>query len=339
MGRRTVIALAAALAILIIVWGFRPKLSTRSSMPRHTGPNSAVLASPSTDTKPPNSQIDPASLNREELRREVRRRDAQDSKWEWEIPIKFYGKVVDDTGQPVPAADVHFQWTTLSTRGTGEVDTQTDSQGRFALEGVHGKRLLVRLSKPGYDPSDSRNKLNFEYAIPFDEMYHEPHADAPVLFYLRKRKPSPDVISKSTKVMLQGDPAVLRFSLETSKPSSMGELLIEASKPWPPRPMSPPYDWHVAFHIENGGFIDSPNQFAFDAPETGYAPDYTIDMPATLDSEWKVHVERTLYFTFGEPKRYGRLNLRTNGNSRYIFLDYVINRSGSRNLEALSASH
>ena|SRR5438270_1991639 len=304
--------------------------------------SSAATASPkqsSPSAELTDDQIRLSRFTREQAAAEMKRRERTDAKWEWKIPINFYGLALDENQQPVIGANVHFQWTNLSAEGTGESDTQTDSQGRFSLERVHGKRLLVRLSKPGYDPSDSRNKLNFEYAIPFDEMYHEPHADAPVLFYLRKRKPSPDVISKSTKVMLQGDPAVLRFSLETSKPSSMGELLIEASKPWPPRPMSPPYDWHVAFHIENGGFIDSPNQFAFDAPETGYAPDYTIDMPATLDSEWKVHVERTLYFTFGEPKRYGRLNLRTNGNSRYIFLDYVINRSGSRNLEALSASH
>ena len=339
MGRRTVIALAAALAILMMVWGFRPKLSTRSEHAEHTGTNSAVLASPSTDTKRPSSQIDPASLNREELRREVRRRDAQDSKWEWEIPIKFYGKVVDDTGQPVPAADVHFQWTTLSTRGTGEVDTQTDSQGRFALEGVHGKRLLVRLSKPGYDPSDARNKTSFEYAIPSDEMYHEPYAEAPIVFHLRKQKPSPDVVSKSTKVMLQGDAATVRISFETGKPRATGELLIVASKPWPPRPMSPSYDWNVGFHIENGGFVDAPEQFAFEAPESGYVPDYTVDMRAALGSGWKVNVERTVYFVVGQPKRYGRLTFRTDGNSRYIFLYYVINRSGSRNLEALRASH
>ena len=97
--------------------------------------------------------------------------------------------------------------------------------------------------------------------------------------------------------------------------------------------MSPAYDWEVAFHIENGGFVDAPEQFAFEAPEAGYAPDYAVHMRAALGSDWKVHVERKVYFVFGEPRRHGRLSFRTDGNSRYIFCEYVSNDKGGRNLE------
>jgi Carboxypeptidase regulatory-like domain len=338
MNRRVILATAivlfgVAVGFIYFTHHFTSQITKLESSTARAGPKESSSIPESGD-----EQISLSRFTREQAAAEVRRRERADPKWEWKIPINFYGLAVDENQQPVSGANVHLQWTNLSAHGTGESDTQTDSEGRFSLERVQGKRLLVRLSKPGYDPSDARNKLSFEYAIPVDEMYHEAHADVPVLFYLRKRKPSADVVSKSAKVMLQGDSTALRLNLDTSKPSTTGELLIEASKPWPPRPMSPPYNWHVAFHIENGGFIDAADQFAFNAPEAGYAPDYTIDMPATLGSEWKVHVERTLYFTFGEPKRYGRLNLRTNGNSRYIFLDYVINRAGDRNLEAQPAS-
>jgi hypothetical protein len=41
---------------------------------------------------------------------------------------------------------------------------------------------------------------------------------------------------------------------------------------------------------------------------------------------------------YGNPKKYGRLTLRTDGASRYIFIDYFLNPSGSRNLEPKTAS-
>jgi hypothetical protein len=290
-------------------------------------------ASPRVEGTPAYDQISLKQFTRDQAATEVTRRDRADSKWEWKIPIKFYGLVLNENEQPVSGVNVHFQWTNLSTRGTGEADTQTDSEGRFVLEGVSGKRLLVRLSKPGYDPSDARNKMSFEYAIPSDEMYHEPYADAPITFHLRTRKPSADVVSKSTKVMLQGEAATVTVGLDTGKPSTNGELIISASKPWPPRPMSPSYNWKVGFRIENGGFVDAPEQFGFEAPDSGYLPDYTVDMQASLGSDWKVNVERTVYFVFGTPRKYGHLTFRTDGNSRYIFLDYVVNLAGSRNLE------
>jgi hypothetical protein len=56
-------------------------------------------------------------------------------------------------------------------------------------------------------------------------------------------------------------------------------------------------------------------------------------MDPTLGSQWQVSAERSMYFSLGEPKKYGRLSLRTDGNSRYIFLDYIVNPTGSRNLE------
>ena len=47
---------------------------------------------------------------------------------------------------------------------------------------------------------------------------------------------------------------------------------------------------------------------------------------------------RPLRIEYGNPKKYGRLNLRTDGNSRYVFIDYVLNPSGSRNLEEASTA-
>jgi hypothetical protein len=61
-------------------------------------------------------------------------------------------------------------------------------------------------------------------------------------------------------------------------------------------------------------------------------------MPASAGDSWSVSAEKTLYFAFGEAKKYGRLHFRTDGASRYIFIDYVFNPSGSKNLEEASGN-
>jgi hypothetical protein len=327
----TTIIIAGAV-VAALSWRSRP-----ASLPLPVTISATPTASDHTNVSPTPvafvvAQIPKQSLTHEQIAGEVARRDRTDSRWEWKIPIKFYGLVLDEYERPIAGADVHFEWTSLSIRGTDNLDVTTNEKGQVLLENVQGKRLGVRVAKTGYYSSDLRNQWSFEYANPFEENFYQPKPEQPVIFHLRQRKASSDVISKSTEIMVQGDSAT-GIGLETGKPSPSGELMIRASKPWPPRPMSPSYDWKVAFHIDDGGFVDAPPQFAFEAPESGYVRDYTVDMRAALGSAWKVNIERTVYFVFGQPKKYGRLTFRTDGNSRYVFLDYVINRAGGRNLE------
>ena len=80
----------------------------------------------------------------------------------------------------------------------------------------------------------------------------------------------------------------------------------------------------------------APTEFAFEAPEAVYSQPFEVNMPASAGDSWSVSAEKTLYFAFGEPKRYGRLHFRTDGASRYVFIDYVFNPSGAKNLEEAS---
>jgi hypothetical protein len=332
---RVLVAAAVAVTVATAIW----LLAFNATVPpadeascviqpiRTQSPTSPMPSPPQTP------QINVASLGREQVQAEVRRRDALDSKWEWKIPIHFYGKVVDENSQPVLGTDVHFQWTDLSATGTSERDVTSDGQGRFSLGDVEGKRVLVRVTKPGYYSSDPRNRLSFEYANPFEEIYHQPTPDSPVVFHLRKKGIPTQLLRKSVEIFLPGDGSSAKLRLETGKIGSDGELAVQAWKPWPPRPMSPPYDWKVTLTLIGGGFLETHEDFPFEAPETGYQEKYTIDMSAALRNQWKVAADQTLYFVLAEPKRYGHLSIRTDGNSRYIFLEYVINSTGSRNLE------
>ena len=272
-----------------------------------------------------NEQITVESLSQAEIGAEVTRRDRPDPKWEWKVPIQFYGKVVDEN---------HFQWTDLS-HGNSEADSVPDGQGNFSLAGVQGKRLLVRVTKPGYYASNS-NEGSFEFANPFEEIYYRPSNAKPVLFHLRKKGEGAQLIKKSIQVVLPGDGNGANVDFSTGKISASGQLEVHAWKPWPPRPLLPHYDWKVTFAVPDGGLVEAPEQFAHEAPEAGYKPSFEFDMPADAGDGWRIEVEKTFYFSYGQPRRFGRLNFRTDGHSRYIFINYVFNPSGSRNLEEAS---
>jgi hypothetical protein len=160
-----------------------------------------------------------------------------------------------------------------------------------------------------------------------------------VLFHLRKKGAGVQLIKKSVEVMLPSDGSGASIDLTTGKLSQGGQMEIRAWKPWPPRPLSPHYDWKVLFTISDGGFIEAPTEFAFEAPEAIYSQPFEVNMSAKAGDAWRVSAEKTLYFAFGQPRKYGRLHFRTDGASRYVFLDYVFNPSGSNNLEEASTDH
>ena len=265
-------------------------------------------------------------------------RRQMDKQADWKVPIRFYGRVVDQDMRPVVRANVAFEWTDVSPHGTSKQNTMSDENGLFSLTGVRGKNLGVRISKEGYLAAKDVRSRDFEFADPAESTYYEPNPDHPVVFQLRKKGQGAELLKKSVEVVLPGDGSSKPIELTTGKAQPTGQLQIQSWKPWPPRPMSPHYDWKVTLTIPDGGFVEAHEEFAFEAPETVYDPAFEINMPASLGDAWKVSAEKMLYFTYGNPKKYGRLNLRTDGNSRYVFIDYVLNPSGSRNLEEATAA-
>jgi hypothetical protein len=280
----------------------------------------------------PEQQITLKDKTRDQAMQAWWQRRELDKQADWKIPISFYGKVVDQDMHPLFGANVQFEWTDLSAKGTSKTNTTSDEQGFFSLLDARGKNLGVYVSKEGYDAPKNAQARAFEFADPGERNYYEPNHNDPVLFQLRKKGEGANLIKKSIEIVLPGDGSTAKVDLATGKVSQGGQLEVQASKPWPPRPMSPHYDWKVALTIPDGGFVETPEEFAFEAPETGYLPSFEINMPSTA-SDWRVSAEKTLYFIYGEPKKYGRLQLRTDGNSRYVFIEYVLNPSGSRNLE------
>ena len=73
-----------------------------------------------------------------------------DHDFDWKQPINFFGKVVDENGQPVADAVVKFIWNDISTNGSSESQTVSESSGLFSLRDKRGKCLDVYVSKDEY---------------------------------------------------------------------------------------------------------------------------------------------------------------------------------------------
>ena len=90
-------------------------------------------------------------------------------------------------------------------------------------------------------------------------------------------------------------------------------------------------EWAFKMSIPDGGFIEQNDEFPFEAPEAGYQP--TIDFHFKAgETNWTDTIHKSYYIAFGQPRKYGRLDLDTQmyWGTR---LTYAINPTGSRNLE------
>ena len=132
------------------------------------------------DLKHTNNEVEISGASRLEREQQLQQR----AEANWKMPISFYGKVVDEDGNPISDANVEFVWQALS--GTPKVTTTSDEQGLFRLEGKVGKLLGVYLEKEGYYVS-RREQNSFDYGSPSAHNFHVADPSSPVVFQLRKR--------------------------------------------------------------------------------------------------------------------------------------------------------
>ncbi len=263
------------------------------------------------------------------------KRSMADPQYDWKQPINFYGRVVDESNEPVVAANIHFTWNDISEKGTSDTDLKSDNDGLFSLTGRRGKAISVTASKDGYYTYPSERLSSFEYANPADGLF-TPDPNNPVVFHLRKKGVGVDLISSEygvkphfgIPVPLDGTP-VQADLLE--RKVGQGELTLSQVKPdykhW-----KQATNWSFRMDLPSGGFVVQNEEFPFTAPEEGYQPVLEFNFHRE-QPDWKINLQNNYYIKFGNPPRYGRIHLETSIDMAGARLTYVINPDGSRNLE------
>ena len=239
--------------------------------------------------------------------------------------IVFYGKTVDENNQPLADVNVHFSLN----GGLVVKDLLSEANGGFYISDLEGKLLVIDVSKTGYYTSRS-NRINFDYTT------YQPNPIQPEIFHLRKKGLGTDLITSKygftpwfdVHVPIDGTP----IKADLLNRSAGGNGQIEFSNIKPSREKQErASQWSFRMSIPGGGFIEENDEFPFEAPESGYQPTIEFHFKAG-EPDWTDTIHRSYYIAFGQPRKYGRLDLDTQmyWGTRII---YAINPDGSQYLE------
>jgi hypothetical protein len=346
MTKREIILIIAIFVIVIIgitlwLWTSAPKAIARVSLQKSSQPSpytQTTASGPSPAALSEYPQLSLKAMSKEEATRIYVERLAHDPLADGKVVLNFYGKVVDENNQPVPAATVHLQWNTILTwGGTKEEQILSDGSGLFSLTAQHGKVLEVRVEKEGYYTVEGgQGALAFEFANPSSSVFSESDSNNPVIFHLRKKGAGANLVSKSLELILDQNHSQDRVNLMLGFIKPDGLLLIQSDKP-DYRTAKDPFSWKITFSLAEGGFIETNDQFPFFAPEGGYASTEMIDMTNINQASWSNTATKTYYFYIPSTNTYGRMTVNTLGSSPSIMLNYVYNSSpGQRSLEPVA---
>lgn len=247
--------------------------------------------------------------------------------------LDFYGKVIDQFGNPVVGVNVEAGVglvVSFTQSGGKQYVTETDATGRFSFVGIHGAGVGFTLTKKGYSydqrlPSSSRPK---DYV---------PDSGNPVIFTMWKLKGAEPMVKARIHAYIPCDGTATMFDLFTGKKVVRGGgLTVRLNRDPVNIVRGKPFGWQLSLEIPRGGLLEIAGPYPNEAPANGYRQVVTVSMP-TEKKDWSPDFQKAYYFTTGERQDYGRINIDLTADFQppptSFDADIFVNPSGSRNLE------
>lgn len=350
------IAIAAIPVTLaaVLLWLRRPS----ESVPTTGRPTSAVTAERPTvaidqgaPSKPPldshsTPPTSPTQKPSPELRKTIETLNHNE--------IEFYGRAVDQFGEPVSAADVEgvVLVNTGSRGGQMRRQTMTDAQGYFQFGGFKGQDLGIGINKEGYEYRRRNSSFSYTY-FEADHERHIPDSKNPVIFVLWKKQGAEALVHYREvfwEIPADGSPVGLDLAtgkLVKDRPDVVMSLVRD---PLRMRAGEMGYRWKATITAPSGGVITAGEQDYYnEAPETGYVPqfEHVQEAQSVRDAQaerikwtWENSVTETLFIKSREGQRYARVEFsiypggRTDNDAEgSVGVRVWLNPKGSRNLE------
>jgi hypothetical protein len=254
------------------------------------------------------------------------------------VPITFYGKVVDQDMQPVPKATVSFEAVSthyaVNSSEQEQVTIETDRDGKFIITGINGHAIdKIDVTKDGYELS---SKIKRGYLYSFGNV-HNPDATNPVIFKMWKKQGKELLVGSAWRGKVACDGTTNRFDLSHGVRGDSGNLETICTRT--PlnyeRTNGPSFSYKFEILLIDGGIQMTDDEFTYLAPDTGYLPSVTIERKPG-DPQWRAGVDQEFYIKTSDG-RYGRISVMWDAGHRpsptILKWDCSINPSGSRNLE------
>src|ERR1039458_84401 len=195
--------------------------------------------------------------------------DKTDPDFQWKMPIEFYGKVVDQFDQPVAGAEVELNWTTvIGPIPDPKKSIFTGSDGRFAVTDIQGKGITISVSKEGYNRTPDWIQ-SFEYAAFFNDNFHVPDPNNPVLFHLRKILDAEPMYLFKTHNELTSDSPPLTLDVASGKMKMPGDFTFSVQTGEKRNEKGPDYSVSIEA-LNSAGLIVTTEENPNRAPDDGY---------------------------------------------------------------------
>jgi hypothetical protein len=327
--RILILFIGLLIAVIVLLWASLRSIPRRQFQPSVTTPrynNSGSLTSTT-----PQPAVRPALSTPERARNQT----VQKVLGILATPIAFYGRVIDQRGDPVPDATINYTALDKFDESGSAYQGRSDSNGNFSISGIRGAALSVGVRKQGYYPILDKSNASFAYGVGPDPTRKEPPTkESPAVFILQKQGPTEALIRTGggqTDIPRDGRP--LNFDLATGK-AGRGDLQIQT---WIGDSNQRRFDWSYRLSIPGGGLIERTGQFDFEAPEEGYQSSIELKMPATAE-KWSSDLPKE-YFAKLPNGTYARFSIEFYaGHRNFVVLTSYLNPApGSRNLEFDSA--
>jgi len=328
MNRKTLYLAAATILAFVLIIFLMPGLNESAKnlwQPASGKPPAAdsptAPVTPTASRQKPGGPYAPADPRWSERTRKLK----VDPQYEWKTPIEFYGKVVDQDGQPVEEATADVIWTDISASGSSHMKVKSDTAGLFAITGIRGKHMTVQVNKAGYYRQLTDARTSFEFAGFWEPTYHVPDEAKPVVFRLRKKGEAAPLARSSGKVVLTfGVPVRLPLP-KTNDGNAAIEVTIVAND-------AKPRNWQAKISLAGGGIQATTEEFPFLAPEGGYRESIEVNQNSPRPTGWQdLHQGGVFYFRTS--KKYGLLKIQQMVGRRTLHYEILLNERGERGLE------
>jgi len=258
-----------------------------------------------------------------------------------DVPIVFYGRLVDQFGAPVPDAEItgSIIVDNGAIQGTRRLTTVSDVNGRFQLSGGKGESLGVMPRKLGYGLAAAATEFKYSHFYP--ESRHIPDASKPVVLKMWKLQGAEPLLKVNQEYKVQYTDAPLRFDLiAQTVVSNGGDIVMRVTRSPGVFSSGNRADWSVRIEAVEGGLMDSAGLegTTYWAPETGYQPSATLTMSTNPPHKWFDGFSQGFFVRSRNGQVYSKLGVAFSINRRpedFMIVNFggVANTNSSRNWE------
>jgi len=263
-------------------------------------------------------------------------------------PVEFWGKVVDEEGNPVSGARAEisitnkFSWNPTADSTRTKYVKMSDSSGLFSLLGKKGGSLYVNVYAEGYVPSKDKkterdlSRASLSYSGKNDSMHFQrPTEGDPMVFVLRKKNPVANLahdFKKRVSVGKNGE--TQKIELKTERKAIGLEVRCWSSCPVPFT--YDRYDWRAEIEIAGGKLQAITELEPVTAPTEGYQQVFQVEMPKDTQENWlrsSPNGQRDFWVLFDDGTyAKARIEVRT-GRTHEVDVEVWYNVDGTNNFE------